>query len=235
MKSWPWPTRKSAVYPLNTDQVSAWLPDRECIWKQHGVWDIVQGKPTLLQADYFSKKRDGTSADFYIDFYAPFLREFCKAIRRGNPECIFLMEPLPNEEPPVLVQEKENWHTNTIYAPHWYDLNSVFSKSFTGFITHDVQGLTKVFTLIQGKNIFQSSYFGLMGAKRNYTLQISNVVKQGIENLGQKPCLIGECGIPMDINRKKAYASGDYTHHTNFLDAVISSLEVIFFNVEQLG
>lgn len=37
--------------------------------------------------------------------------------------------------------------------------------------------------------------------------------------------VIGECGIPMDINRKKAFDSGDYRHHTNFLDAVISALD----------
>lgn len=50
----------------------------------------------------------------------------------------------------------------------------------------------------------------------------------GNSNLGPVPCLIGECGIPMDINERKAFASGNYVHHTNFLDAVISAMEVVF-------
>lgn len=70
-----------------------------------------------------------------------------------------------------------------------------------------------------------ASYFGLMGARKNYTSQISNVINYGLKKVGQKPCIIGECGIPMDINQKRAFASGDYKHHTNFLDAILSSLD----------
>lgn len=65
-----------------------------------------------------------------------------------------------------------------------------------------------------------------MGARRNYTSQISNVISAGLKKVGEKPCIIGEVGIPMDINQKRAFASGDYIHHTNFLDAVMSSLDV---------
>jgi hypothetical protein len=73
-----------------------------------------------------------------------------------------------------------------------------------------------------------ASYFGLAGAKKNYTSQISNVINAGLELVGDKPCVIGECGIPMDLNEKKAYISGDYTNHTNFYDAVLSSLDVYY-------
>jgi hypothetical protein len=43
--------------------------------------------------------------------------------------------------------------------------------------------------------------------------------------VGDKPILIGECGIPMDINQKRAFLTGDYAHHTNFLDAVLRAME----------
>jgi hypothetical protein len=51
------------------------------------------------------------------------------------------------------------------------------------------------------------------------------VVKHGRRLLGEKPILIGECGIPMDLNQKKAFLTGDYAHHTNFLDAVLRAME----------
>lgn len=47
----------------------------------------------------------------------------------------------------------------------------------------------------------------------------------GLKNVGTKPCLIGECGIPMDINQRQAFLSGDYQYHSKFLDAVISAME----------
>ncbi|KAI8915672.1 glycoside hydrolase superfamily [Gorgonomyces haynaldii] len=218
IKSWPWPSRKVGTRPLNEEEISAILPGRECVWKENGVWTVnADNQPVLLKPNHFAKLEDGSDCDFYRDFYGPFLKNFCGAIRRGNPEAFFFFEPIPNQDPPVIVDQ--DWHTNTIYSPHWYDLKAVFQKSFDSFFTHDVQGLSR------GKNLLQASYFGLYGAKKNYTLQIGNVVKAGLQKVGVKPCLIGECGIPMDINQKRAFETGDYTHHTNFLDAVITALE----------
>jgi hypothetical protein len=65
----------------------------------------------------------------------------------------------------------------------------MFEKSFDGRITHDVQGLSK-----KTHEIWEATYFGLAGANRNYRFQVGNVVKQGLRNVGPKPCLIGECG-----------------------------------------
>lgn len=65
-------------------------------------------------------------------------------------------------------------------------------------------------------------------------------MEAGTKNCGLRPTLIGECGIPMDINEKEvqsmnltlfqAFCTGDYTHHDIFLDAVISALEVILID-----
>ncbi|KAG5459133.1 MAG: hypothetical protein BJ554DRAFT_503, partial [Olpidium bornovanus] len=76
-----------------------------------------------------------------------------------------------------------------------------------------------------GKNVWSATYFGLAGARKNYEKQVRNVIKAGLANVGDKPCLIGECGIPFDINQKSGFKTGDYTHHSNFLDAVIRAME----------
>jgi hypothetical protein len=144
-KSWPVPSKRAGKRTLNKKKLSAWISGRPCIWKQEGVWEDLNGKATLLKPHHFKYRPDGTLVDFRQHYYAPFLKKFCAAIREGNPEFAFLFEPVPNEEPPRLIQETPNWHaSNTIYAPHWYDLASVFTKSFTGRFTHDIQGLSKV-------------------------------------------------------------------------------------------
>jgi hypothetical protein len=198
VKSWPWPSKKKGTRILNKEKLSVWQEGKSCIWKEHGVWEYNKDKkPVLLKNHYFTKREDGTHYDFKKDFYLPFLQKYALAIKEGNSDLKFLFEPVPNEDPPSFNKE-DDWHSNCIYAPHWYDLHSVFNKKFSGYMTHDVQGLSR-----GTQNVIQASYFGARGAKRNYSFQISNVVKHGQNLLGPKPTLFGECGIPMDINDKK--------------------------------
>ncbi|KAJ1537843.1 hypothetical protein HK405_014312, partial [Cladochytrium tenue] len=80
------------------------------------------------------------------------------------------------------------------------------------------------------KSIFRAIYFGYDGAKRNYEDQIRTIVETGLKNVGPRPVVFGECGIPMDIDQKKAFETGDYTLHTKFLDACISAMEANLVN-----
>ncbi len=99
-------------------------------------------------------------------------------------------------------------------------MSSANWQSFNGIITHDVQSLSR-----GTKNVLAATYFGIAGAKRNYQGQIRNIVATGKAMVGARPCLIGECGIPMDINEKQAFETGDYAQHNDFLDAVIGAME----------
>ena len=75
-----------------------------------------------------------------------------------------------------------------------------------------------------------ATYFGLNGVKKNYRGQIKNIRQSGIDNMGDKPILFGEVGIPMDINERHALKTGDYAHNARFLDAVIYALEANLVN-----
>ncbi|CAG8617955.1 6459_t:CDS:10 [Cetraspora pellucida] len=207
VRSWPFPTKKQTTRILNKECKSAWI-NNQCIWQQHGVWgiDTNTSKPKVLVKDYFMKHPEtGEKLEFYKDFYLPFVKKYSEGIQSVKNDYYVFVEPLPNEPPPKW--RSEDHHNNIIYAPHWYDLKSLFTKTFDGMITHDVQRLTRV------------------SAKKNYLGQVRNIIKYGLENVGDKPCVIGECGIPMDINDKKAFETGDYTHHSNFLDAVLGAME----------
>src|SRR3989442_459904 len=127
--------------------------------------------------------------------------------------------PIINLFQPPPIWTPNDHHYNVIYAPHWYDLKTLFTKTFNGKITHDVQRLTKVIYnhkikkflmtilttqliiiiiyIIQGAHhIVSSTFFGLSGAKKNYSGQVRNTVKNGLQYVGEKPCVLGECGIP---------------------------------------
>lgn len=219
VKSWPVPTKRSHKRMINQSKTSAWLDGHGCIWRDHGVWGIdPNGKPKIMQDNYFAKSpKTGEPVSFYKDFYLPFVNAYAKAIQNVRPEWMCFVEPLPNEVAPVY--GIDDHHSNVVFAPHWYDLNCVFYKKFVGTMTHDVQHLQK------GGNVIKATYFGVKGAKKNYQGQIRNVRESGISNMGDKPCVVGEVGIPMDLNQRRAFDTGDYSHHTNFLDAVIYALE----------
>ncbi|KAI7861120.1 glycoside hydrolase superfamily [Circinella umbellata] len=222
VKSWPIPTRKSHTRWINQNKQKAW--SEGCIWRQHGVWDINQkGKPILKNSSYFSANPEtGEKVEFYRDFYVPFVNRYAKAIQKVKQDWFCFVEPMANEPSPVY-SDKDHHH-NVIFAPHWYDLNCVFYKKFDARVTHDVQSLQN------GGNVISATYFGRNGAKKNYRGQIKNIKKSGLENMGKKPCVFGEVGIPMDLNQRKAFSTGEYTNHIHFMDAVIHALETNLVN-----
>ncbi|KAF9432345.1 hypothetical protein BGZ76_010936 [Entomortierella beljakovae] len=218
VKSWPYPTRKERTRIINAEKDSAWI-DGQCIWKQHGVWSVnpKTGAPQLDKQDYFTNDPTTGKPIEFTKFYLDFVNKYSRAIQSVSSSTFVFVGPIPNEPAPVW--RPDDHKENIVYAPHWYDLHSIFNKSFDGRVTHDVQGLSR------GQNVFSATYFGLKGAKKNYRGQLANVLKYGLENVGSKPCVIGECGIPMDINQRKAFMSGDYGYHSKFLDAIFSAME----------
>lgn len=110
------------------------------------MWDDADGEPKLLKPTHFKFRADGTKVNFKDHYYAPFLKKFSDGIREGHPSALFFFEPVPNEDPPLLSKNYDvpKDFTKLIYAPHWYDLASVFTKSFSGYLTHDVRSLSRV-------------------------------------------------------------------------------------------
>jgi hypothetical protein len=73
-----------------------------------------------------------------------------------------------------------------------YDLKALFDKAFSDFSVN-VQGLSR------GMFLLKTLYWGQLGARDNYHIQIQNIVERAYESLGEKPVIIGECGVPMDM------------------------------------
>ncbi|KAF7319648.1 Glycoside hydrolase family 5 protein [Mycena chlorophos] len=224
-RSFPMPTKKTSAAVLNTKGRKAWRPDGpslgECIWAMHGVWGWDKNKDAavVLRENYFTRHpATGKAVDWYTDFYFPFLRKWVAKMREVSaPEKLAFVEAIPNEFcPPAWTPEHRV--PNMVYAPHWYDLNALFQKAFGDF-TVNVQGLSR------GMFPLKAFYWGQVGARNNFSLQLRNIVEGGYKALGEKPVLIGECGVPMDMNHGEAFRTDNWIWQTCMMDAMITGLE----------
>ncbi|KAF8802038.1 glycoside hydrolase [Phlegmacium glaucopus] len=197
-RSFPMPTKHTSHTLLNTTKTKTWRPDGP-----------TQGRCLWEHHDVW---RWNTVTD-----QAVILREnyFSKA---SSPDVHVFLEPLPNE---VVLSKSLDGRTrplNMVLAPHWYDLRSLFERSLGNF-TVNVQGLSK------GMFILKTFYWGQKGARDNFTLQIQNIVEHGYKSLGEMPVVIGECGMPMDLNRREAFETDNFVWQARMMDAMISGLE----------
>ncbi|PVU96208.1 hypothetical protein BB561_001334 [Smittium simulii] len=106
-----------------------------------------------------------------------------------------------------------------VYAPHWYDLYALFKKKFNYLYSFNVLELQNSI------NIFKNTHFGLKGLIKNYSNQLKLIRKRGHDCIGLTPTVIGECGIPMDLNNKQAYLDGDYSQQINMMNSMLTSFE----------
>ncbi|KAF7968161.1 hypothetical protein HWV62_31746 [Athelia sp. TMB] len=231
-RSFPFPTRQTSHGIQNKEGRKVWRADGptegKCIWEMHGVWawDKQKNEGVVLRESYFSKDPiSGRKIDWYTDFYYPFLKRWTERIRKVSPsDKLVFVEPIPNEFcPPSWTKNKLS---NMVFAPHWYDLDGLFRKAFGDF-TVNVQGLSR------GMFVLKALYWGQQGARENFSLQIRNIVEASYRSLGEVPVVIGECGIPMDMNKGEAFSSDKWHWQNRMMDAMMTGLErsLVSFNL----
>jgi len=214
----------------------------ECLWRAHGVWEWDEKNKTarIRDGDYFEVDhrpgREGKPIEWYNDCYAPFLQKFTERVSCKKAKQFSFIEPIPNEFiPPWPTQDPDNkkWlrqkyaekevikvprPQNFVYAPHFYDLNVLFSKSHS-WMSVNVQGLTR------GMFVLNALYFGVAGLRHNYRRQLGNIVNYGKQSLGKVPTVIGEIGLSYDINKAEAFRTGCYDTQRNLMNGLISAME----------
>ncbi|KJA23943.1 glycoside hydrolase family 5 protein [Hypholoma sublateritium FD-334 SS-4] len=224
-RSFPMPTKHTSHTLLNTSKTKAWRPDGptqgRCLWEYHDVWrwNNVTDKAVPLRENYFRQHPDsGRKIEWYTDLYFPFAKRWAERVRNVSSDSkLVFLEPIPNEFAPDSWTE-ERRPSNMVFAPHWYDLNSLFNKAFGNFSVN-VQGLSR------GMFPLKAFYWGQKGARENFTLQIRNIVENGYRSLGEMPVIIGECGIPMDMNKGEAFKTGNFIYQMRMMDAMLTALE----------
>jgi hypothetical protein len=207
---------KKKTRRVNPKGVSIWRPGYEDIWKQNGVWGLnASGQPRILIPDYFSRvTAPGVSThpvDFYRDYFKPFANRFARQIRAVLPDAIIFVEGVPQQAGLTWGPEDA---ANIVHAGHWYDGLTLMSKRFNPWFTIDPRNIR--------------FHFGKRGIRACFADQIADIARHSDEQMGGIPTLIGETGIPFDMEHKRAYGSGDFSAQIQALDAILGALESNF-------
>lgn len=195
----------SGEITVSPDGVRAWQDGRECVWRSNGVWDIdATGTPHLLRSDHFA------TTNFAEDCLRPFLNAYASAIRAVDPKAIIFIEG------DQLAETKTHNHTaedatSIVYTPHWYDGLTLLSKRYIPFIAFDVHTLKMV--------------LGHSQVRQSFAHQLGVFKINAERDLGGVPTVIGEVGIPFDMNGGAAFRTGNWSAQEAAMDASLNALD----------
>jgi len=197
---------------LNPGGAKLWRAGYDCIWKQNGVWTDEGGQPRLLRPDHFAGV-NGRAVNFEEDYLRPFVKRYVAAVREIDPDAMIFIEGVPGGGH-LALQPGEI--PNAVNAAHWYDGMTLLTKHFNAEMCVDMATMQ----FIQGE----------AGVRESFVKQLGGLKQIGMEHMGGIPTLIGEFGIPFDLDDKAAYRSGDFSTHVKALDYNYSAMEANLLN-----
>ncbi|KAE8448258.1 hypothetical protein EG329_009689 [Mollisiaceae sp. DMI_Dod_QoI] len=188
----------------------------ECIWAQHGVWD--PSTDLVLKKDYFKKNpRTNEVIDYetftntyWLDYY----RKHRDAIRSCHKNSILFAQPPVLEIPPSIKGTVDD-DPKMVYAPHYYDGVTLMTKKWNRYWNVDVFGI------LRGRYLSPAFAvkIGETAIRNCFKDQLTAIRQEGIDYMGNHPCVLTEFGIPYDMDDKYAYKTGDYSSQSGAMDA----------------
>ncbi|GHV94547.1 glycosyl hydrolase family 35 [Spirochaetia bacterium] len=196
---------------FNPEGLSLFKEGFSCPWKQAGVWGDENGEPRLLRGDHFAQYK-GRQADFIDDFLKPFIIRFINKMKEADENTFFFIEGMPHSSQAA---SHPSWEKkdppNTVNAFHWYDGFALFTKTFRPWFTIDPDNAK----LIIGRKKVGAYFTKCLGDGITWT-------KERMQNM---PCLLGEFGLAFDLNKRKAFAGGDYSIHEEALSMYYNAVD----------
>jgi len=104
--------------------------------------------------------------------------------------------------------EESPWLVN---EAHWYDSFTLSLKRWTGFLAYDPEARRLI--------------VGPRAVRHNFVDTLSRIVRHSRERMGGCPTLLGEFGLPYDINGGSAYRTGNFSTHERALSAYYDALD----------
>jgi hypothetical protein len=162
---------------LNPAGVPIWLDGVECPFERAGVYRLEDGEAVPLREDAFQVAQ----AD---EIFSRFFHDVARTIRRERDDWAVFAEievykAMVGEGFPSGLPER------TVNANHWYDIATLGSKTFT--------------PARQGAQ-------ALAARKAAYVEQLAPYVAASAAIAGGAPTLIGEFGVPFDLDEGASYA-----------------------------
>lgn len=166
----------------NPQGIPLWKDGIADPFEQAGAWKLDNGVASAPDEDFFVRRGERT-IDAERDLMQPFFAKVAATIRPLRADWLLFAELNPY----VVVQGRSfpaQMPTASVNASHWYDVPLLVSKKFGTALTAAEQKATFE------RYRFQMMYMKMLGDRIN----------------GGSPTLIGECGIPYDINDGESYA-----------------------------
>ncbi|OCF45059.1 cytoplasmic protein [Kwoniella heveanensis CBS 569] len=196
-----------------------------CIWAQHGVWDPATGE--LLRPDHFTTlPTDPThEVDFVADFWSLHWLAYSSRVRLHHPESIHFIQAPVLKQPPKL--PRSFLKDRACSSPHFYDGLTLMTKHWNWFNADAIGVIRKKYwSIVQAVRVGE-------GNIRNMIQGELGVLKQDtVDILGTYPTLIGEIGVPYDMDGKKAYGyvdggrgEGDYSLQQRAMDCSMNACD----------
>lgn len=200
---------------LNPGKVSIWLNDGPDPFEAAGAWSLVDGQAVVGDEDFF-RTRDGRAFDHEYDFMQPFFGKVAATLRSVREDWLLFGEMCPY----LMLQGKtfpKPMPPRTVNASHWYDMDILGTKRFDPEADQEAD---------RQRYAFQLGYIRTMGL----TMRDEGA-----------PTLIGEFGIPYDLNNGEAYdrwATGErgeqvWRAHAKALGAMYDTLDALLLSSTQ--
>ena len=233
--------RPTGHIPFGTPGVRAWKENEVCIWRRAGLWDIEGGEAVVKNPQWFARIDEGSNDGsafqnskfhrvFNQRYLKPFVAKYAAHIgsfwKRPVPFMIFVESP-PLGEMPAFTDEifttgqpekdvNGAAHPLIVNEAHWYDSLTLTLKRWTGILAYDTT--------------LQKLTFGPRAVRRSFHEALARIVRHSRDFMGNAPTLLGEFGLPFDLNGGKAFRTGSFGTHQRALSSYYDALDANLLN-----
>ena len=188
-------TAVSTLRKVNPHGVRIWRDDVPCPFEQAGIYAIEASEKGAvakgLREDAFSFYQ-GRSINIAEDVFSPFYHRVASTVRAVAPHWLLFaeMDPLGAMTGRTF---PASMPAQSVNASHWYDITMLVKKQFDSVLSVDV---------LTGEHSRGELEIGARYKRQLAAVQaLAKAVPAGL------PTLVGEFGIPYDLNDSAAYAA----------------------------
>lgn len=173
---------------IGANGISIWRPDVSCPFEAAGAYQLIDGAVSQSRKDYFTHV-GGQRVSFEDRHLRPFFQRVAHTVRGVREDWLLFVEmnpykPAQGHTFPAGTPER------AVNASHWYDLALLRTKTFPSTTGGDADAI-----------------------RERYIKEMSMIAAAGVTlSPHGAPTLLGECGIPFDLDDGAAYrawAEGD--------------------------
>lgn len=196
---------------INPNGVRIWRDGARDPFEAAGAWAVRDGRPEALNDDFF-RVSEGRPLDVSEDGFGPLFHKVAETVRRHNPDWSIFAEldafgAASGRPFPRELPER------TVNASHWYDAPTLYLKRFDA-----------------GRQGGEAPD----AIRARYVAQMQFRHEAGADFPGGAPTLVGEFGIPFDLDDGAAYAAWAAGRREDLWDDHALALDLMYDALDAL-